>query len=212
MIAWLRRLFAPPAPAPLPHVVIERAADPILPAPPRLITHDLMRTLGWAAPGEWAEALHIACVAYRIDTPRRVAAFLAQVGTESMGGRYTREIWGPTAQQLTYEGRAGLGNTQPGEGFLFRGRGLIQITGRANTLQARAALRPGMELDVFLGWLESRDGAAVSAAWWWKQRGLNEMADADQFEAITRRVNGGLNGYADRGARWNAARKALGIG
>jgi putative chitinase len=68
-----------------------------------------------------------------------------------------------------------------------------------------------MEMPEFLAWLESREGAAVSAAWWWQQHGCNELADAGTFEALTRRINGGVNGLADRGRRWDAARKALSI-
>jgi putative chitinase len=69
---------------------------------------------------------------YDITTPARQCAFLAQIGHESGGLRYTKELWGPTPVQMRYEGRLELGNTEPGDGRRFMGRGLIQITGRAN--------------------------------------------------------------------------------
>ena len=79
----------------------------------------------------FAEPLRAACALYGIDTPRRLAAFLAQVGHESGSLRFTSEVWGPTSVQSRYEGRADLGNVQPGDGRKFSGHGLIQI-GRAH--------------------------------------------------------------------------------
>ena len=192
------------APAPMP----DPAADVL---PRSLVTPELLRALGWTAPEMWAEPLTDACIRRNIHTPPRLAAFLAQVGHESGGGRWVREIWGPTEAQRRYEGRGDLGNVQPGDGKRFMGRGLIQITGRANTLEALDALRPGLAVDAFCRWLETPEGAAHSAAWWWAGRGLNALADAGAFDTITRRINGGTNGAADRLARWKAARAALGV-
>ena len=73
---------------------------------------------------DWYPHVRTACLEYDITGPVRVAAFLAQVGHESGGFKYTREIWGPTAAQKRYEGRKDLGNTQPGDGSKYRGRGL----------------------------------------------------------------------------------------
>ena len=174
-----------------------------------MITTALMKRLGWVYPEEWAASFAVACPAYGIDTKDRLAAFLAQVGHESGGGRFTREIWGPTDAQARYEGRRDLGNTEPGDGLRFRGRGAIQITGRANTTAARDALKPDMALDVFCSWLETAEGAGMSAAWWWRERKLNELADAGRFDDITRRVNGGFNGKDDRNLRWTKAKAAL---
>lgn len=163
----------------------------------------------------YASPLSRACEAFGINTPVRLAAFLAQVGHESGSFRYTREMWGPTAAQLRYEGRADLGNTQPGDGALFLGRGLIQLTGRANARQARDELRragfdaPDFESRPEL--LEDDEWACLVAGWFWKSRGCNERADDGDFEAITRRINGGLNGLADRNARWESAKKALSL-
>lgn len=163
---------------------------------------------------KYAHHLDQACKAYRIDTPARLAAFLAQVGHESGALRYVREIWGPTEAQRRYEGRADLGNTQEGDGRRFMGRGLIQTTGRHNyravggRLRARLGARvPDFEADP--GALELPEWAAWSAADYWGWRDLNALADAGDFEAITRRINGGLNGHADRLRRLQVAREAL---
>lgn len=151
--------------------------------------------------------LNAAMQKYQINTPARQAAFLAQVGHESGQLRYVREIWGPTAAQKRYEGRKDLGNTQPGDGKRFMGRGLIQLTGRANyTKYAKLLNLPLVEQPELL---EQPINAAMSAAAYWDQNGLNALADAGQFETITRRINGGLNGQADRVALWNRAKKVL---
>ncbi|WP_250481914.1 glycoside hydrolase family 19 protein [Caballeronia sp. NCTM5] len=158
---------------------------------------------------QWLPHLQSACDRFAINTPRRVAAFLAQIGHESGGLVYTREIWGPTPAQSRYEGRADLGNTQPGDGKRFMGRGLIQITGRRNYQLASI----GLDLDLISHpeLLEQSGAAASSAAWWWANHGLNGLADLEQFERITRIINGGTNGAADRRALYGAAKKALGI-
>ena len=174
-----------------------------------MITVTLMKRLGWVHPEAWAASFAIACPAYGINTKDRLAAFLAQVGHESGSGRFTKEIWGPTEAQAKYEGRRDLGNVEKGDGLRFRGRGAIQITGRANTTTARDALKPDMPIDMFCSWLETTDGAATSAAWWWASRKLNALADAGRFDDITRRVNGGFNGRDDRNARWIKAKTAL---
>src|SRR3990172_4830059 len=81
---------------------------------------------------EWLSAIEAAMIEFNIDTPQRKAMFMAQIGHESGGLHYTVELWGPTDAQRRYEGRIDLGNVVTGDGFKFRGRGLIQITGRAN--------------------------------------------------------------------------------
>lgn len=156
---------------------------------------------------DWYPHVRTACLEYDITGPVRVAAFLAQVGHESGGFKHTREIWGPTAAQKRYEGRKDLGNTQPGDGSKYRGRGLIQITGRFNYQKASDAL--GIGLVSVPEQLELKPWAARSAAWWWSTHGCNELADLGDFERLTRRINGGLNGYADRLARWEKAKAAL---
>lgn len=157
----------------------------------------------------WADPLSAAMALYGIDTPIRQAAFLAQIGHESGRLIYVRELWGPTTAQAGYEGRADLGNTQTGDGFKYRGRGLIQITGRANYTTAGTALC--LDLIGQPQLLEQPDNAALSAAWFWNTHGLNDLVDAGAFETITRRINGGLNGLADRLALWDSAKTALGV-
>lgn len=146
---------------------------------------------------------------FEISTPARQAAWIAQVGHESGGFVFTRELWGPTAAQQRYEGRLDLGNTRPGDGKRFMGRGLIQITGRANYRECGAALGVDLESNPVL--LQGDALAARSAGWFWRWKGLNALADAADFIGLTRRINGGTNGLADRQMRWDRARRALGI-
>lgn len=162
----------------------------------------------------WATPISSAMSMYQIETPARQAAFLAQIGHESGGMNWTHELWGPTDAQKAYEPPSSkatqLGNTQPGDGYLFRGRGLIQITGRANYDAVGRALC--LDCTAHPDLLSSDPSwAAQSAAWWWQQRGLNELADAGNFEAITRRINGGLNGQENRLRLWALAKQALGV-
>ena len=155
----------------------------------------------------FAPALNDAMARYEINTPPRMSAFLAQVGHESGRLVYTREIWGPTQAQAAYEGRADLGNVHPGDGSLFRGRGLIQITGRANYKTCGEAL--GINLEAHPELLEQPDAAALSAAWYWSKHDCNALADAGEFVAITRKINGGLIGQAQRVALWDQTKAAL---
>jgi putative chitinase len=145
--------------------------------------------------------------AYEINTPARQAAFLAQVGHESGGLHWLVELWGPTDAQKRYEGRADIGNTQIGDGYKYRGRGLIQVTGRANYKSASAAL--ATDLITSPEKLGQPDLACRSAGWFWQSHGLNALSDAGQFETITRRVNGGLNGQADRLALYTISQGVL---
>lgn len=133
---------------------------------------------------------------YGITTAARRASFLSQVAHETAQLRFVREIWGPTDQQKRYEGRKDLGNTQPGDGFRFRGRGLIQTTGRANYAACGAAL--GVDLLALPELLETPEYAVRSAGLFWLMRGLNALADAGDQVAVTKRVNGGRNGLAER--------------
>lgn len=147
---------------------------------------------------------------YAIDSPARQAAFLAQIGHESGGLIYVRELWGPTPAQQGYEGRADLGNTEPGDGFRYRGRGLIQVTGRANYATCGAAINLPLITSPEL--LETPGNAAQSAAWFWNSRSLNDLADIGDFNTITRRINGGLNGLQNRLALYALCKSALGDG
>ncbi|BBL75414.1 peptidoglycan-binding protein [Methylomagnum ishizawai] len=153
----------------------------------------------------WLGPLVQAMARYGIDTPSRMADFLAQLGHESGSLAYVEEI----ASGAAYEGRKDLGNTRPGDGKRFKGRGLIQITGRANYAAAGSAL--GIDLLANPERLEEPEFAALSAAWFWRSKGLNELSDLGDFDRITRRINGGTNGAADRLERRKAARTALGL-
>jgi putative chitinase len=137
----------------------------------------------------------------------REAAFLATVAEESGELRYTRELWGPTEQQQGYEGRADLGNTEPGDGPKFRGRGLIQITGRSNYQAAQDAL--GVKYVDQPELMQSSTEATRTACWWWQAHGCNELADIPDFKAVTRRVNGGLTHFDRRLAYYNSAMGAI---
>lgn len=155
----------------------------------------------------WADPITAAMALWAIDSAARQAAFLAQIGHESGRLMYVRELWGPTPAQIRYEGRTDLGNTEPGDGKRFMGRGLIQITGRANYQKVSDAL--GIDFMSSPELLEQPSNAALSAAWFWNSRGLNELADAGDFRTITERINGGLNGYPDRLALLALATDAL---
>lgn len=149
--------------------------------------------------------LNLAMDKYEINTPKRKAAFLAQIAHESGSLKYVREI----ASGEAYEGRKDLGNTQPGDGVRFKGRGLIQITGRTNYEQVGIALNFDFIKEPEK--LELPGAASLSAGWFWYKTGLNELADKDDFKKITKRINGGYTHYEDRVSHWNRCRKALGI-
>jgi len=139
-----------------------------------------------------------------INTPRRQAAFIAQLAHESGQFRYMEEI----ASGAAYEGRRDLGNTQPGDGKRFKGRGPIQLTGRANYAAASKAL--GLDLVNNPTRAADPDVGFRTAAWFWNTRNLNSYADAGNFREVTRRINGGYNGMADRQAFYDRALKVLG--
>jgi len=187
----------------------------------------------------WLPPLQEACDVFSINTPARLAMFLAQLGHESGRLVWVKEIWGPAQvpAQVTYERDPaapwprtaeeaklaqfarnrkafGLGNVLRGDGRRFSGRGLIQLTGRANYGRFRDGVRrvlpdaPDFEAQPEL--VELPRWAAMSAGWFWSDKGLNALADTGQFEAVTRRINGGLNGLADRQQLWAGARAAIG--
>ncbi|WP_273820602.1 glycoside hydrolase family 19 protein [Pseudomonas asplenii] len=163
--------------------------------------------------GVFVSALNAAMDRRQINTPKRAAAFLAQVGHESAQLLYVREL-GSDQYLSKYDTgtlAARLGNTPAadGDGQRYRGRGLIQITGRTNYRQCSLALFGDERLLQQPELLEQPQWAAESAAWFWQQQGLNELADADQFNSITRRINGGLNGLEDRLQIWARAGAVL---
>jgi putative chitinase len=130
-----------------------------------------------------------------IDRPLRQAHFLAQIAHESAELRYSEEI----ASGAAYEGRVDLGNTQPGDGVRFKGRGLIQLTGRANyTKYGKARHRDFMTGDNAKLIATDPALAVDVACWFWMQHELNTLADNDDVVGATRVINGGLNGLSDR--------------
>lgn len=185
-----------------------------------------------------------ACKAYRIDTPRRVAGFLSQIGHESKGmsvlaedlnysvdallrlfgrhrisesdaRRFGRAPTQPADQQalanLIYGGEWGaknLGNTQPCDGWKFRGRGLKQLTGRANYARCGEAI--GEDLVGDPDRLLMPVNAALSAGWFWHANGLNDLADRGDVVGMTRRINGGDIGLAQRQQLYAQATSAAG--
>lgn len=168
---------------------------------------ELTAMMPYAAPRSTTYALLLtqAMAEFGIDTARRQAAFLAQVCHESGSLRYTKEL----ADGAAYNGRADLGNTQPGDGPRYKGRGFIQITGRSNYRDCGTAL--GLDLVGQPEALELPEPACRSAAWFWKARGLNQFADTDAFGTLTRRINGGFNGLDDRIGHWLRIRRCLGL-
>lgn len=151
--------------------------------------------------------LNDAMTEYGINSPLRQAAFLAQIAHESGSLRYVREI----ASGSAYEFRHDLGNTMAGDGRRYKGRGLIQVTGRNNYRRCSIALYG--DPDILLGkpeLLEAVTPACRSAGWFWSANKLNELADERDFLRITQRINGGQNGAADRFIHYAKACGVLG--
>lgn len=129
---------------------------------------------------------------FEIDTKPRKASFLAQLAHESGQLLYVQEL----ASGKAYEGRADLGNTSPGDGVRYKGRGLIQLTGKANYLRCLMAL--GIDCIEHPELLETPENAARVSGWFWSSNKLNLLADKGDQRAICRRVNGGYNGLQER--------------
>jgi putative chitinase len=133
-----------------------------------------------------------------IDQPLEICHFLAQAGHETQGFRYLTELGGQ-AYCARYDGRHDLGNTRPGDGYRFRGRGIFQNTGRGNYLKLSGKLSVDL---IAHPELLAQPGYAVRAALeFWRSRGLGALALADNVVAITHKINGGTNGLSDREMR-----------
>lgn len=157
---------------------------------------------------KWADALNAAMAGGQINTRLRIAAFLAQIGHESGSLVYSKELGGPS-YFAKYDGRKDLGNVQAGDGARFCGRGLIQVTGRANYAKCSQALFGDDRLLKNPELLERPEWAAKSAAWFWTTRNLNLLADGAQFTDLSKKINGGTNGLEDRKARYKLALSVL---
>jgi putative chitinase len=170
--------------------------------------HRMMPNAGHRLDAHWP-FVNLALERGEIDTPERIAAFMAQLAHESGEYRYMEEIWGPTEAQLGYEGRADLGNTHPGDGIRFKGHGPIQITGRANHRECGYALNLDLEMEPTL--ICTPGYGTASAVWFWNSRKLSPLADRRWFVAITKKINGWTNGLADRAAYWHRNRAILNL-
>lgn len=163
--------------------------------------------------GVFVSAINAMSHRWQINTPKRMAAFLAQIGHESQQLLHVRELGGDKylAKYDTGELAKRLGNTSEadGDGQRYRGRGLIQITGRFNYLKCSVGLFGDERLLGQPELLEQPEWAAESAGWFWFVKGLNVKADANDFVGITRIINGGINGLADRRELWGRAREVI---
>lgn len=186
---------------------IDKAVKPAPDEALLLVTADELHQIMPHAGGRvevYLDPLNDAMSEFQIHNPERVAAFLAQIAHESGELKYVEEL----ASGDAYEGRATLGNTEPGDGRRFKGRGLIQVTGRANYSACGTAL--ALDLLSHPELLEEPVNASRSAAWFWNSRALNVLADQGQFAAITRKINGGTTGQAQREAYWEVAKEVMG--
>lgn len=174
----------------------------------------IMPTLNAAKRETYLPFLSAAMDTYEINSPLRAAAFLAQLAHESGELRFMEEIWGPTPQQRRYEPpsdlAARLGNTQRGDGARFKGRGPIQITGRANYRKYGDLL--GVDLAEMPELAATPQIAFAIAGLFWQTNGLNELADVQDFTRITKRINGGFNGLPSRQKYYARALQVLDTG
>lgn len=182
---------------------------------------------------EWADAINEILPQYEITTPDRLICFLAQCGHECEGFTQIKENLNYSAEALqktwplrfpanlaavyarqpekignrAYADRMGNGSEASGDGFKYRGRGCIQLTGKAN--YSDFAKRKGMALEDVATYLETRPGALESACFYWDSRDLNDWADHKDMLALTKKINGGVNGLADRMTRYNHIKGVL---
>lgn len=183
---------------------------------------------------KWSEPLTIAMDCFEINTPARQAMFIAQIGHESGNLTIGVENMNYSAKRLmevfpkyftdesalkyehkpemiadrVYGNRMGNGDELSGDGFKYRGHGPIQLTGRDSYTDCGLAL--SLPLLDHPELLSDPKYGAMSAGWEWDRGNLNKWADEGNFEKVTRIINGGLNGYADRLDRWAKAKTALG--
>jgi len=184
---------------------------------------------------KWSEPLQAVFDKYGMNTPIRQASFIGQCQHESNNFRVLEENLHYSADGLmrvwpsrfnsrvvaeayanqpekiankVYAGRMGNGTEETGDGWAYHGRGLIQLTGRDNYKNCGDAL--GLALITNPELLSMPKGATLSAGWFWNKHGLNELADAKDFETMTKRINGGTLGLDDRIAKINKALELLG--
>jgi len=199
------RLFVLRTPAPDP---LEIDDNPKLSAQQLITSEQLLQIAGTNRIKNRIEALTPGVNAtfekYQINSKLRMAHFLAQIMHESGGLKWLRELWGPTAQQKKYDPPFSLaktlGNLNRGDGFKYRGRGLIQLTGKHNyqkftdDIGAEFAANFVSQPDL----VETAPYAVLVAGWYWNSRNINKFADQDNLREVTRKINGGWNGIRDR--------------
>lgn len=206
----------------------------------KLKKKDLANILGNDLTDKWFSSLDKILPKYDIDTPERVAAFLAQCSHESANfsrleenmnysasalrrvfGRYFKtdaiakeyarqpeKIANRVYMDANRTKRGALGNVQEGDGWRFRGRGILQITGRNNYTAFGKTV--GMSAEEAAEYIVTTDGSVESACWFWKRGGLNKYVDRGDFETLTKRINGGTIGLADRIHHWEKAKAVFG--
>lgn len=184
----------------------------------------------------WHSALIQLLPDYEINTPKRIAAFIAQCAHESGGFKFLRENLNYKAESLlkvfpkyfkdmataqayakqpqkianrVYANRMGNGDEASGDGWRYCGRGLIQLTGKDNYSWFAASIETPVEQ--VTEYLETFEGAAQSACWFWETNGLNKEADAGDIKTMTRKINGGFIGLEDRIKHYNHALHVLGV-
>lgn len=207
-----------PAPASAPELVQPVADKTLSPATPqkRLITKEQLAA-AYQCPlsraDYWDDWINESMLLWGITDRLDIACFLAQLGHESGRLKYAKEIWGNTKAQRRYEGRRDLGNTQPGDGKRFMGRGPIQMTGRHNYRKVTQWIRkvvpdaPDFEANPQL--LELPRWGSLAAGAFWKWNNLSELGRLGAITKTTRVVNGGYNGLADRKAIFQRLLKVL---
>jgi len=198
LVRWLRHLADHPE-------------DPIKP-PGGVTLFQLLEIVGErneAHARRHLDGLNEAMKTYKITTPLRRAHFLSQVAHESGGLKWDEEL----ASGAAYEGRLDLGNTEPGDGRRFKGRGLIQLTGRSNyrqyTEHRRNLGETSIDFEQTPEIVSEPPFAANVAGWYWDSRKINALADRDDVKAVTRKINGGLNGLNDRKRYLGLAKQSL---
>ena len=172
-----------------------------------MVTDDELRQIMPNCPAskraDYLPFIQQAMTEFEITSYLRETAFLAQLAHESAELRYMEEI----ASGAAYEGRKDLGNTQPGDGKRFKGRGPIQLTGRANYTKYGGLLGLDLVNDPTIA--ATKEVGFRIAGQFWKLNGLNELADVQQFKLITKRINGGYNGLDDRIKYYQRAKKVM---
>ncbi|QRI46306.1 lytic enzyme [Xanthomonas phage X2] len=170
-------------------------------------TETVAAGLGFSA--EIAVLLEAGCIRYGLTSPLEKSHFLAQVAHESASGKWLEEL----ASGKAYEGRKDLGNTQPGDGVRFKGRGLIQVTGRSNYGRYSAWQYGDTRVVATPGMLAQLPDAVDAAFWYWTvaRPQLKSLALADDVVGVTKAINGGTNGLDDRKAKLAQAKRLFGL-